>query len=169
MRRVRWYVIDPRKRNRAAVLRVRWEWLARLVCVVCPRLDYEALKLFACKGPAAAAAVARAILPSDREGFAVIHLSTRHAVISSEVVSIGSLNASIVHPREVFKGAILANACAVILAHNHPSGDCEPSDEDRTITRRLVQAGEILGIAVLDHVIIGARGTHLSFRDRGIL
>jgi DNA repair protein RadC len=85
-----------------------------------------------------------------------------------ETVSIGSLNASIVHPREVFQPAILHSAASVILVHNHPSGDPEPSDEDLSITRRLVQVGEIVGIAVLDHVVVASRGV-VSLRARQML
>lgn len=85
-------------------------------------------------------------------------------------MSQGSLNQSIVHPRETFKAAILANAAAVILAHNHPSGDTAPSREDREITRRLQEAGELLGIKVLDHVIVATdSGNYLSYVESGLL
>ncbi len=120
-------------------------------------------------GPARAEAILRAILPEDREGFAVIHLDARHAPVSVEVVSVGCLNSSIVHPREVFKGAILAGAAAIIVGHNHPSGDPEPSDEDLSITRRLAECGTLLGVALLDHVIIGRPGARVSLRERGAL
>lgn len=107
-------------------------------------------------GPEDVAKVARAILPTDREGFVVLHLDARSTVRSVELVSIGSLNATIIHPREVFKAAILANAAAIVISHNHPSGDPKPSEEDLTITRRLHEAGRILGIELMDHVIVGA-------------
>lgn len=82
----------------------------------------------------------------------------------------GSLDASVVHPREVFKAAIVANAAALICAHNHPSGDPEPSREDRAITERLRQAGTLLGIPVLDHIVLGDGTTHyFSFADAGLL
>ena len=83
-------------------------------------------------------------------------------------VSIGSLSTSIVHPREVFKAAILMGAANIILAHNHPSGDPSPSKEDIEITQRLAKAGEILGIEVLDHLILTPSG-HISFKDKGLL
>lgn len=102
----------------------------------------------------------------DREQFAVVLLDAKHRPIGMNVVSVGSLTASIVHPREVFRPAVALPAAAVILAHNHPSGDPAPSPEDIEITRRLRQAGEILGISVLDHVILGDEG-HFSFRDSG--
>lgn len=91
----------------------------------------------------------------DREHFVAFHLDARNRVRSFETVAIGSMVAAIVHPREVFKGAILANAAGIILAHNHPSGDTGPSPEDIAITKRLHEAGRILGIDVLDHIIVG--------------
>jgi len=102
---------------------------------------------------------------ADREMFLCIHLSTKNRVISWEVVAIGSLDSSVVHPRELFKGAILANAASVILVHNHPSGDPTPSRADVRLTGRMVEAGEILGISVLDHVVC-AGGRTMSLRER---
>lgn len=90
----------------------------------------------------------------DREHFVVLHLDSAHRPISVEVVSVGSLNQSIVHPREVFKGALLANAQAIIAAHNHPSGNLDPSDADRRVFDQLTSAGELLGIKVLDFLIV---------------
>ncbi len=91
----------------------------------------------------------------DRERFMILLLDTRNKVVKEEVVSVGTLNSSLIHPREVFKSAIKESANAVILVHNHPSGDPEPSEEDKAITERLIAAGELLGIKVLDHVIVG--------------
>ncbi|HZC19248.1 MAG TPA: DNA repair protein RadC [Rubrobacteraceae bacterium] len=91
----------------------------------------------------------------DRENFVAVLLNTKNEVIEAPLVSVGTLSASLVHPREVFKPAIRASAASVILAHNHPSGKVEPSREDREVTRRLAGAAEILGIEVLDHVIVG--------------
>jgi len=105
---------------------------------------------------------------ADREKFIVLHLSTKNEVISYEVVSIGTLNASLVHPREVFKGAILSNSASIILCHNHPSGDIEPSTEDIVLTERLAEAGKLLGIEVLDHIIFSA-GNFRSLKERDIL
>jgi len=97
-------------------------------------------------------------------------LDGKNRITTIHVVSEGSLNQSIVHPRETFKSAILANAAAVILAHNHPSGDTTPSREDREITRRLREAGDILGIKVLDHVIVDTdSGNSFSFVESGLL
>jgi DNA repair protein RadC len=110
----------------------------------------------------------RCFAGGDREQFLVILLNARHEVLGVETVSVGSLNASIVHPREVFKPAVLCSAASIILAHNHPSGDPEPSEEDLTITKRLVEVGEIHGIAVLDHLIVADRGL-VSFRSRQLL
>ena len=108
------------------------------------------------------------IRTSDREQFICLHLNARNQVNALEVVSIGTLNASLVHPREVFKGAILNNAAGVILAHNHPSDDPTPSSEDQALTRRMVQAGEIMGINVLDHVIVGP-GCFLSMKESNLM
>lgn len=103
----------------------------------------------------------------DREHFVAVLLDTKNRVLAGELISIGSLDASLVHPRELFKAAIRYSASAVILVHNHPSGDPTPSDADVSCTRRLAEAGRVLGIDVLDHVIIGD-GEYVSFRERGI-
>jgi DNA repair protein RadC len=103
---------------------------------------------------------------ADREYFWTVLLDTKHKIIGTEEVARGSLSSTIVHPREVYKAALLANAAAIMLVHNHPSGDPTPSAEDIEITRRLRQVGELIGIRVLDHVIIG-RGRYLSFVDDG--
>jgi DNA repair protein RadC len=103
-----------------------------------------------------------------REMFVTLLLTTRHRLLKFETVSVGSLNASVVHPREVFRPAIQAAAASVLLAHNHPSGDPEPSEDDIEITRRLVKTGDLVGIEVLDHVIVGA-DSYVSFRQRGLI
>jgi DNA repair protein RadC len=106
----------------------------------------------------------------DREHFVVILVDRKNRLIGIHTVSVGSLTASVVHPREVFKVAILSNAAAILCGHNHPSGDPQPSQEDRSLTRRLVQAGQVLGIEVLDHVIIGdGAADYYSFADQGLL
>lgn len=104
----------------------------------------------------------------DREHFRIMHLSTRNNVLGISAVSVGSLNSSIVHPRECFKEAIRRNANSVILLHNHPSGDPTPSREDLDITRRLTEGGKILGIEILDHVIIGEK-RYVSLKEQGII
>jgi DNA repair protein RadC len=103
----------------------------------------------------------------DRENFVVVLLNTKNEVIETSTVSVGTLGASLVHPREVFKPAIRASAASVILAHNHPSGKVEPSREDREVTRRLGEAAGILGIEVLDHVIVG--DGYYSMKEHGML
>jgi DNA repair protein RadC len=103
----------------------------------------------------------------DREHFWVILLDTRNCPIGRHVVSIGTINATLVSPREVYKAALLANAYRIVLVHNHPSGQVDPSLEDRQLTDVLVKAGKILDIEVLDHVIVG-RG-YFSFRETGLL
>ena len=120
--------------------------------------------------PAAAACVlAEYIGEADRELFVIALLTIRYRVLGLHTVSVGCLSSSLVHPREVFKPAILAGSSAVLLAHNHPSGDPEPSAEDLALTRRLAAAGTILGIEVLDHVVLGEEGRFVSLRSRGLL
>lgn len=104
----------------------------------------------------------------DREHFWRLDLDARNQVIGYEVISVGTLTASLVHPREVFKGAILANAAGIILAHNHPSGEARPSPEDREVTRRLTKGGALLGIPVLDHIILAGLKFY-SFREQGLI
>lgn len=102
----------------------------------------------------------------DREELIVACLNTKNEVNSVNVVSIGSLNNSVVHPREVFKAAILSNAASIVIIHNHPSGDVTPSKEDKEITLRIKESGIILGICLLDHIIIG-NDTYYSFKEHG--
>jgi DNA repair protein RadC len=123
----------------------------------------------AVRGPEDALSVVRPRFKKHQvEVFLVVLLNARHEVLGVETISIGSLNASIVHPREVFRPAILQSAASILLAHNHPSGDPEPSEEDLSITKRLVEVGELLGVPVLDHVIVAKRGL-VSFRSRQLL
>ncbi len=120
--------------------------------------------------PATAAQVVNQVFDMQNqpnEVFAILCLNTKNKVVGAHIISQGSLSSSIVHPREVFKAAMINNAASVILAHNHPSGDPEPSREDIETTRRLINAGEIMGIKVLDHVIIGER--YLSMKERCLM
>lgn len=103
-----------------------------------------------------------------KEHFVALLLDNRHRVIRLAPIAVGSLSASLVHPRELFKEAMLASAACVILAHNHPSGDPEPSDHDLTLTKRLVQAGKLLGIEVLDHLIVGSDRV-VSLKAMGVI
>lgn len=100
----------------------------------------------------------------DKEFFIIIMLDSKNKIIKDEIVSVGTLNSSLVHPREVFKSAIKESANSIILVHNHPSGDATPSDEDMEITERLIKAGELLNIKVLDHIVVG-HGRHYSFEN----
>lgn len=104
----------------------------------------------------------------DREQFIIACLNTKNEPTNISVVSVGSLNKAIVHPREVFKTAILSNASSIMAFHNHPSGDTTPSDQDIQLTNRLYEAGELLGIKVLDHLIIGD-GSFTSLKEKGYL
>lgn len=108
------------------------------------------------------------LMRETKEMFLTLHLDGKNRIIAMDTVSVGSLNQSIVHPREVFKSACLSNAAAVLLIHQHPTGDPTPSREDITITNRLKEAGEIMGIKVLDHIIIGD-GQFVSFVQQGLL
>ena len=105
---------------------------------------------------------------AKKEHFAVLYLNARNQLVCKETISIGTLNASLVHPREVFKPAIDCLASSVILAHNHPSGDSEPSEDDLDLTKRMVEAGKILGIEVTDHVIISNLNS-FSFKDKNLI
>ena len=119
--------------------------------------------------PESAWTFARTLLPSDdqRERFVAIFLTARQNVIGYSTISIGCLTASLVHPRELFRPAILAGAASIVVAHNHPSGDAEPSAEYVALTRRLVAAGSLMGIEVLDHIVVGDKC--VSLKQRGVL
>lgn len=103
----------------------------------------------------------------DREAFVVLLVNVKNRIIAEEVVSIGILDGSLIHPREVFKAAISASAAAIVVCHNHPSGDTTPSQSDREATKRLRDAGTLLGIPVVDHVIVSPGGNYYSFREGG--
>lgn len=103
-----------------------------------------------------------------REHFVGLYLNTRNRLLVRETISVGSLNAAVVHPREVYAPALRQAAAGLIVVHNHPSGETDPSDDDLAITRRLAEAGELLGIALLDHVIVGTGG-FTSLKETGFL
>jgi DNA repair protein RadC len=103
-------------------------------------------------------------LPNDKEHFMILHLDSKNRIIKDEIISIGILNASIIHPREVFKSAIKESANSIILVHNHPSGDPNPSKEDEDTSEKLFEAGNLLDIKVLDHVIVG-KDEWFSFKE----
>ncbi len=104
----------------------------------------------------------------DREEFLVITLDSKHQPTSINICAIGTINNCLVHPREVFKTAILSNSSSIMVAHNHPSGFSEPSHEDRQITKRLEDAGDILGIKLLDHIVV-AGDEYFSFQEQGFI
>jgi DNA repair protein RadC len=105
----------------------------------------------------------------DREAFFVVLVDGKNRVSAINLVSLGSLTAALVHPREVFKVAIAGSAAALVLVHNHPSGDPTPSAEDLSLTRRLCEVGDLVGIKVLDHLVLGDRGRFRSLADDGLL
>jgi len=108
------------------------------------------------------------IRDNKKEHFVIFYLDTRNQEIKREIISIGTLNANLVHPREVFEPAIKNNAAQIIVAHNHPSGDTEPSEDDLIITKKLVEAGKILGIEVLDHIIV-TKNTFISLKEKNLI
>ena len=127
------------------------------------------LKNFDVKNPEGVVKAIRAsIKDKAKEHFKLILLNPRNKIICISTISVGTLNASLVHPREVFKDAIKHSAASVVLAHNHPSGDPEPSEDDLTITKRLTEAGKILGVEVMDHIIIAKNG-FFSFKEKGLI
>ena len=105
----------------------------------------------------------------DKEKFGILVLDTKNKVNAAHIVSMGSLDSTLVHPREVFKLAILNNAASIICFHNHPSGDPGPSEEDINVTKRLERAGKILGIQIVDHIIIGSENRYVSFKQENII
>ena len=117
-------------------------------------------------------AVAEYLLPQygnrGVEQFGVVLLDTKHRVLRSTVLSVGTLDASIVHPREIFREAVAGGAAAIVLFHNHPSGDPEPSREDTRLTERLMTAGKMMGIEIIDHIILGD-ARYFSYREKGAL
>ena len=119
-----------------------------------PEYSYQLLKQF--------------LADVDRENFIVVSLDTKNQPISINICHIGSLNSSIVYPREVMKSAILSNAASIIVGHNHPSGNVVPSREDIEVTKRLVEAGKIIGIEVLDHIIVGDED-FTSLKEKGYI
>ncbi len=141
----------------------------KAVAEISQRLPQTGVAEEVLSSPASAAEV---LMPRLRylqqEKFCVVLLNTKNMVIAVEEVTIGGLNSSLVHPREVFKRAIRRSSAAIILAHNHPSGDPSPSREDIMVTRRLIEVGDLVGIQVLDHIIIGD-GRFLSLKQEGAI
>ncbi len=105
----------------------------------------------------------------DREALCVLNLNAKVKPINASIVSVGDLNSTSVHPRELFKCAVLSSAAGIILMHNHPSGDSTPSNDDIQVTSRLIAAGRILGIRIIDHIIIGPENQHYSMADKGLI
>jgi DNA repair protein RadC len=146
--------------TRAATLLAAWELAKR-------HLDGTA-SLPSIRSPQDVCDQVTEIRGRKKEHFVVLYLNTRHQVLSRDFVSIGTLNASLVHPREVFEPALRHSAAALVLVHNHPSGDPTPSAEDKELTARLVEAGKLLGIEVLDHVVVSEKAHH-SLQEHGEL
>jgi DNA repair protein RadC len=138
--------------------------IVRIEQIICEAEEGVAYMI---KGPQDGADIAsRFIGRDDREAFFVMCLNTKNHVVAVHRCHIGSLNASIVHPREVYKSAILNNAASVIVAHQHPSGESTPSTEDINVTKRLVEAGKLLGIELLDHLVVNSDNRFTSLKER---
>jgi DNA repair protein RadC len=133
----------------------------------------ESLKKTKCTSPEIAAEIIKGIIKSyeeheqGKEHFYVLGLNNKNVIQYVDLVSIGTVSEAMVHPREVFRYAISKNVSSILIAHNHPSGDCTPSKEDIKTTERLVEAGKILGIPLMDHVIVGE--SYLSLREEGLI
>lgn len=156
-----WEISDPMANQIKAYSRISWR---------CVR-ESEVRYLTPINGPDAVCELLNSELDMenlDREYFVAIYLDRKGNVNAYETISIGSLDSTIVHPREVFKTAILTSSASIILAHNHPSGDPTPSKEDLNVTRRLVEVGELIGISVIDHVIIGHK-SNMSLKEKGYI
>ena len=114
--------------------------------------------------------IAKELATYDREVFAILNLKSNGQVINLNICSVGTLNASMISPREVFKSSILSNAAAFIAIHNHPSGSPHPSEEDRTVTKRLAECGKMMDIRMLDHIIVaGESAQMMSFKSEGLM
>ena len=137
------------------------------------KLSYSLTKENEVSSPAVAAKIIlktiQAAGQTDRENFIVLMLNVKNQLTGSNVVSQGSLTAATISPREVFKPAVIMNAAAIIIGHNHPSGDVTPSSEDKAVTDKLVMAGELLDIRVIDHVVVIETGEYYSFHENGLL
>lgn len=143
--------------------------IARRVTSEESETETERLKSNAITSPVEAARLVRSeITDFSKENFFVISLDTRNRLIGIDKVSLGTLNASLVHPRETFESAIRKHAAQIMIAHNHPSGGTDPSEEDIKITKRLYDAGKIMGIELLDHIIV-TKQSYMSFMERGLI
>lgn len=132
------------------------------------RLVAEPRALYQVLGPKDVARLLSELIgDADRENFVAVYLDTKHRVSHVQTVSVGHLSASLVHPREVFKGALLANAQALIVGHNHPSGDVTPSIEDRKVFDRLAEVGRLMGIELLDSIVVGPSKRFWSTVENG--
>lgn len=140
-------------------------------CAACDRLVYRpgpASRVEVTSPEQAAALLVPRLADADRERCVAALLDTKHRLLEVVLVSVGSIDHTFMAPREVFRDALLANAAALVLAHNHPSGDPEPSRDDELLTRRLTRAGELVGVELLDHLVVGGE-RWVSLARRGVL
>jgi DNA repair protein RadC len=158
----------PRKKNRGRFKRDGWRGIVHRLQLVKENASIYAPPI-KFTGAAGVYSMMKEMLDSvAQEEFWVLCCNVKNQVVAASRVSQGTLDASLVHPRDVFSRAILANAASIVLIHNHPSGDPEPSAEDIALTRRFADAGDMLGIVVLDHVVFGD-GRYVSLAERGVL
>lgn len=132
-------------------------------------VDYPAESAVKIRTPQDAADAAKEVSESDTEVFAVLYLDRKSGLQSCEIVTAGLVDATLVHPREVFRTAVVKNCSSVVLVHDHPTGETNPSVEDIRITKQCVEAGRILGIDVMDHVIVARDGSFTSMRESGVV
>ena len=150
-----------------ATLETDYDTAAAAVCPVCSDVEVEDRALVT--SPEGAAGVLVPLLAGrDRERCVAVLLDTRHRVLETVTVSVGSIDHTFMSPREVFRDALLGNAAALVLGHNHPSGDATPSRDDERVTRRLGEAAELIGVDLLDHLVVGD-GRWTSLARRGVL
>lgn len=148
----------PRKKTTTETLKPAWAHVEMV-----RERDIEDVRVI--RTPKDIKVLVNELLARDREWFVTVYLDTGHRVLRAEITGIGTINASLVHPREVFTMACLCKAVAIILVHNHPSGDLTPSTEDLDLTERLVYAGQVMGVRVLDHVIVAPNGDYHSMKE----
>ncbi len=151
--------------GRAAALRLKASIELGRRCIICGR---ERVYTKVCSPEDVAGLMIPEMKGLDREHFKAILLNTKNRILRIVTVAVGSLNAALVHPREIFKAAVIASAAGIIIVHNHPTGNPEPSREDEELTVRFAKCGELMGIDVVDHIIVGD-GHFVSMRERGLL
>ncbi len=169
----RWAAAKPPRRELLVMANVKSKTvnsinIYKLKMVHEDSVPYAKTHIFSPENIASFAWDAMKLHEEPEENFVIVCLNTKNRIVGVHIISIGSLNSSIVHPREIFKAAMLNNAASIICLHNHPSGDPEPSREDKETTQRIVEAGKVIGINVLDHIVVG-ENRYTSLKERGLM